>query len=184
MKSELDHLVSSLKQKLGHCHPCLLGSNVLQPGLRAWSWNGETVTLRHMLLTTWCTHYSWRTETRGTTGGGCTGKRSASGFGVASYVFLHPLKHSSLLKDFLHFYAQGYNPLFFIWTISTLNILKILISLHVIIMYVFVFSFIKPDNTEKLSKTKTAKLKSTRCNSIILVPSAEGNKTQKEMLSL
>lgn len=47
----------------------------------------------------------------------------------------------------------------------------------------FFFPFIKPDNGEKLSK-EIVKFKFTLCNSIILVMSAEGNKTQEEMLPL
>lgn len=57
----------------------------------------------------------------------------------------------------------------------------ILISLHVII-YVF-FSFIKPENGEKLSRKKMVEFKSMLFNSVILVMSAEGNKTQEKMLT-
>lgn len=89
MKLELDPLVSSLKQKLGHYHPCLLGSSVLRPGLRAWSWSGETAMPRRTLLRTRCTPCSWKTGTRGRAGqGGGAGKAVALALGWSPLAYL------------------------------------------------------------------------------------------------
>lgn len=55
MKLELDLLATLLKQKPGHCHPYLHGWSVLQQGLRAWSWSGETAAPSSTLLMTWST---------------------------------------------------------------------------------------------------------------------------------
>lgn len=53
MKLELDLLATLLKQKPGHYHPYLHGWSVLQQGLRAWSWSGETAAPSFTLLMTW-----------------------------------------------------------------------------------------------------------------------------------
>lgn len=53
MKLELDLLATLLKQKPGHYHLYLHGWSVLQQGLRAWSWSGETAAPSFTLLMTW-----------------------------------------------------------------------------------------------------------------------------------
>lgn len=55
MKLELDLLATLLKQKPDHCHPYLHGWSVLQQGLRAWSWSGETAAPSFTLLMIWST---------------------------------------------------------------------------------------------------------------------------------
>lgn len=82
---EMDRLVSSSKQRLGHYHPRLLGWSVLRLVLRAWSSSGETVTLRYMLLMTWCTPCSWKTGTRGEMGERVPGMFPQPGFPSMCY---------------------------------------------------------------------------------------------------
>lgn len=106
MRLESDHLVSSLKQKLGHYHPCLLDWNVLRLVLRAWSLSGETVTPGHMLLGSWCTRCSWRTGARGELGRVHTGPAS---FGV-HLILVFPKTPSPCLQKELGWVALACYP--------------------------------------------------------------------------
>lgn len=106
MRLESDLLVSSLKQKLGHYHPCLLDWNVLRLVLRAWSSSGETVTPGHMLRGTWCTRCSWRTGARGELGRVHTGP---SNFGV-HLILVFPKTPSPCLQKELGWVALACYP--------------------------------------------------------------------------
>lgn len=156
MRLESDHLVISLKQKLGHCHPCLLDWSVLHLVLRAWSSSGETVTPGRMPLVTWCTRCSWRTGARGERGACIPGTSNfavrlilvvlwspSSLFTEGSCMLLSsiPCSPSGVLTRFKHPHRPTWQ------------------QMHV-------YPFIRADDGEKLSKEKIVRFKSPLSNNI------------------